>query len=791
MSGSATRLCLLAIGLGAARREGRAADLLFHADLNGELAIASCGGAGRPAPGKADLARVAGLVQSLRKTKSTDDPAVLLLGGNIAAPGLFGRFLLESEGTSAQSGRDLLGELLARTGYGAVTFGHHDLSLPVADRDGLAAAIARHGMPVVITNLRCADRRRPICSVISHSAVLERGSERIGILAALSPLALPGLSPASQEGLELEPAIPAVLRAAARLRRQGVDYIVVMAQGPHRPEWILELLAWQDELSARPGGEGVDLVLAGGVGGNVGGQLRLIERDQGPTIIGGADGIGGMVRVQSDAHPRVQVLPVTGETPSDPGIEARLQPALAAYCARFGQAIGGPRPVRLRRPIGRDDFLRYLLSVMRLRARAEIALVNRDFVKNAPFPMAGIMTRADLLRAMPYAEILGRARVTGTALATAIAPALSNPRLAALGLERAPDGSLTVNGRPLDRARHYTVASHSFLAAGGDRILASDILHLQVGPDATQLRTLVEQALAGDAAARDGDPTVDPNTDFGPPASARPLLVTLADLSLDFGSVAVWPQPGYQAPQLTRAEQRAFKGDLTALTQLRTSRHEADARFKMLYGLSRTSPPGAPASTGETGDLLALSTLYNFRGLRTAAGPGASPRLLPDPYARLLLESELTVPTPRTPEDRHYRHAELTATVGALVSLTPGLRVRGGPGVRRQLLAAGPAGQSRFLVEGGATLEPTVLGTFGPFQTRLEALLDYSFVEPTTIAEHQVRASARLAFPLLPLLYLTTGLDVFGMKRATATWGLATDVTVGVRLHVDAAHQRL
>jgi hypothetical protein len=41
------------------------------------------------------------------------------------------------------------------------------------------------------------------------------------------------------------------------------------------------------------------------------------------------------------------------------------------------------------------------------------------------------------------------ARLTGTEVATLLGPALANPRLGALGLERSGD-SVTVNGRPVD-----------------------------------------------------------------------------------------------------------------------------------------------------------------------------------------------------------------------------------------------------------------------------------------------------------------------------------------------------
>jgi 2',3'-cyclic-nucleotide 2'-phosphodiesterase (5'-nucleotidase family) len=765
------------------------AEVLFHADLDGQLAAPDCDDRqARTAAGGPDLARVAGLLRAAR-TDPPGSPPITLLGGNLAGPALFGRALL---GTGAGGGARLLAGLLARAGYDAVGLGHHDLSLPPPARAGLLAAIAARGIPVLLSNLHCPDRRGT-CGLVSDGAIVQRGDQRIGVVAALSPLVLPGIPRASREGLVLDPIAPALARATRRLRAAGATRVLALAQGPRTPEWLAELVGWQRQLAGGPPAEAPDLLLAGGLGASSGGaaagSLRLVEHDRAPPIVASSDGAAAVVRVAAaaDGHVRVTRLEAGASAPIDPEVDAGLQPARVAYCDRYGGPLAGAGgEVRLPAPVDRQRFLGYVLAVMRRSAGAEIALVNRDFARAGAFPLAGRLTRADLLRALPYPDAVGRARVTGAALAATIAPALANARLVALGLERAPDGALTVNGRPLDRSRHYVVAANAFLASGGDGILPADALPLRVPEGAAELREQIERQLAADAAAG--------TTAAGPiagetAAPARALVVGLADLALDLTSVAVRPQTGYQAPQLTRSQQRALKGELSLVGRLRSVLHEADGRLRLLYGRSRTQQPGAPPATGETADLVALSTLYDFRGLRR--GSATPPPWIPDPYARLLLESELTIPPAVTAEDRRYRHAELTATAGVLFTPRPALRLRGGPGLRRQLLADGAAGRTRFLVEAGGTLDPVVLASFGPLQARLEALLDYTFIEPSGMKEHQLRASGKLAFPLLPLLYLTAGVDLFAMKRAAGAWGGATDTTVGLRLHLDGAHQRL
>jgi 2',3'-cyclic-nucleotide 2'-phosphodiesterase (5'-nucleotidase family) len=701
------------------------------------------------------------------------------------APGLLARGVLKHEGAA---GAQQLAQLLALAGYGALALGHHDLSLERQRLETFLAALRARGIPAVATNLRCP--QAPLCRSLATEAVVERGGRRVGILATLSPLLLVGLPRENRAGLVLDPPLDSVRAGVARLRARGVERIVLLTQGPRSLVGLEELLALQRELGRGPA---PDVVLAGGLGEVQGSPLRLLRRDGSPPIVGSGAGVSSVAAVAlgprqageraGEVEVAVEVLPVAAE-PGDPRAAALLAPQVRTYCERYGSPIG---PATVKAPLGRDEWVGYVLSIMRRRAHAEIALVNRPFIKTRAFPMTGRLRLHDLLRAMPYHAPLGRARMTGADLLAKIAPALSNPNLGALGLERGAGGQVLVNGRPVDRGRYYRIASIPFVAEGGDDILPPGTLTLVPVRGAPDVRDLVQQFLERETAAHDGDPGVDPHTDFGPPASARPLLVGQSDLSLDLTDVAIHRQSGYTAPQLGRAEQRSVKGDLTALLQLRSRLHEADGRLKVLYGYATNRPQGSPAVSGETADLVSVSTLYDFRGLRDLEAP--VPRaMIPDPYARLLLESELTRPAA---DVRPYRHAELTATLGAIFSVTSRLRLRGGPGLRQQLLAPGIAGRIRPLLEAGGTLDPVVLGAFGGLSARFEALADYVFVDPGDTREHQLKGTARLSFPLLPLLFLTTGIDMFAMQLSGRGWAAAYDTTIGLRLHLDAARQAL
>jgi hypothetical protein len=435
-----------------------------------------------------------------------------------------------------------------------------------------------------------------------------------------------------------------------------------------------------------------------------------------------------------------------------------------------------------------DDFVTYVLEVLRRRTGAEIALVNRAFVKEAPFPIIGPLTRGDLERALPYHAVIGSARVTGPLVESLIGGALTNPKLAVLGLAKT-GGALKVNGRGLDKARAYRVATIAFVAGGGDGIFPPHALPFNTTAGALELRKEVEAFLRQETAAEDRDPTVDPRTDFGPPPGERALWVALADLGLDLSDTAISNAPGYGNAQLTRSEQTLLKGQATLILQLRAPRHEVDGRFDVQYGWSETKPQGMPKVFGETVDLITAIANYTFRGLRDWR---RVPRpLVPDPYARVWLESEVTRPDVTPTQPRSYHHLQLTNTVGAQLTLNPRLRLRGGGGVQTELLAAGPAGDWRALIEAGGTLDPTALATVGPLAIKLEGMVEYNYIDPAASRQHQLRGNAKLSVPLLPALFLTVGVEVFAIAREGLGWAASYDTTIGLRLHGDLAHQRL
>lgn len=780
-------------------------ELLYHADLDGRLATPSCDKASaRRSTG--DYASLVGLVDAEgadARTQGRDQPLVLF-GGNLATPDLLGSDLVERGPTGIAA---LVG-LFARGRYEAIALGHHELSMSASVLAQLASELSAHGMPVVATNLRCNPAERAACPRVQPEVVVRRGGVSVGIVATISPAVVAGIPPAIFKGLSLEDPATAARRTVRSLRAGGAPLVVLMTQGPRDASALDQVDALARQLAGAPAEERPDIILAGGVAGEAGDRpVQSLRRESAPPIAGSPAGTRGLTRVvlraaitapaaapaaagsaavraPFEAPVAVDTL-ASSEVPRDPALAGTLDAELAAVCVKFGVAAA---PGAVRGVLTREAFTTYVLEIMRRRAGAEIALINRPFIKRAPFPISGQLTRAALYDALPYRAVIGTARVAGATIESALGPALGKSEVSIVGVARG-SGGIEVNGRALDKVREYRVATIAFVANGGDGIVPAKALPWQPLPASPDLRDVVEGFLAAHTADRDGDPSVDPGTDFGPPVAARPLVVALGDAGLDVASTSISNAPSYTDAQLVRASQLSVNGNATVRVLLREQAHEADARLDLKYGWSRNQPVGAPVTYGETADLITFAAVYNFRGLR---GPQLLlKRALPDPYVRARLESELTRPDVTPTQPRAYHHAAMTDTAGVLFTLLPRLRVRTGAGVQRELLASGPDGRWQPVIEAGGTLDPVALATFGALAVKLEGLVDYDFVDPGGRREHQLRANGKLSVPLLPALFITLGLDVFAIQRERLGWGTSADVVAGLRLHHDLAYQGL
>jgi len=749
-------------------------EVVYHADLEGRMAVPRCG---EPGPEEPDYAAQVAAIRQLRQDAADRGapPPIVLLGGDEIAPDLFVRGILKRD---TDAGARDVAAALARAGYDAIAVGNHELSTERDRFERFAAAVTAAGMPLVWSNVTCDKAKARFCSYVRSDVLIERGGQQIGILAVLAKSTAATIAADKLVGIELEDPAEAITEGVARLRAAGAAAVIVMVQINSNRHGQDDVLALQLAL----GGPGApDVLLSSGLSDADGRHPTLLVRQDGsPALVGSSAGTLGVTHVvlePRDGGTSADATAVASELGvGDDEVTRILAPHVADYCQRYSTPIGGPGAPVL---ATRDALIDYALAVMRRTTNSEIAIVNRGFVFGGAFPVAGAMTLASLKRAMPHPSVLGTVKIRGAALADVLAKGEASGHLAMLGAARpGPGKSFQINGRPIEPARTYRIATIDFVAQGGDAIYGDDLKAWRPVRNAPDVRDLVQAALAR-------------SIQVGAPASDRLLTVAIGDLGVDLLSTAVSNRAGLTDSQLSRAEQRAIKLELVTVLQLDHPLHRMDARMSLKYGYARTQPQGMPAAAQETLDLVQGTALYSYRGFTHGRTTSAA---VPDPYSRLGLETELTVPDTRT-----YRHAELTHTVGALFTLRHKLKLRAGAGYRTEIFASSGAvdpeeakvGRFRFVAEAGAALDPVTIATFRTLAVTAEGSLDYFLLDPARSAEHQLRASGKLSLPILPLLFLTVGVDAFGVERKTVGRGGSVDLTLGLKLHLDAAHQAL
>jgi 2',3'-cyclic-nucleotide 2'-phosphodiesterase (5'-nucleotidase family) len=773
-------LAVVLLGAAPARAADAALDVYFHADLDGQLSVPTCG---KPSAAPPDYAALLGALTRARAEGADARPSLALLGPNTIAPDLYARQLFSDDPTRAAAS---LAALFRPAGYAAFAIGSRDLSAEPAWSAAFIEAMGKAGVPLVLSNVSCSGAasvaRAAVCRAARPRLLLDvPGVGKVGVAATLSPRLAGGIEASRREGLAFADPLATLTREIAALRSEGAARVLVLTEVPGDGAGLDELRVLQTALGDLPSPP--DAVFSSGLADADGARpVRFLSLDHGPAVVGSTSGARSVARLSLSADaPQASRVAADPASP-DATAAATLAPWSRLYCERYGQPLG---PVA-RQPLGREAFVGYVLEVMRRSAGAEVAVVNAKLVKAAPFPISGAITAGELVRAIPYRAVLGTARVLGAQLGATLGTALGNPRLRVVGLTN--EGGLKVNGRPIDNARRYTIATIAFVAQGGDGIFAPGALAWRPLEGEPDVERLVRDFLVREAGAHDGDPTIDPATDFGPPPGERPLIVGVTDLGFDLLDTSIANGPQYTDAQLTRARQTSVKGDWTSLVQLRAPSVEVDARLRLQYGWARTMPAGKPAVSAETVDLITGSVTYNDRKLRHVLSRAPGPTV-PDPYGRLMFESEFTRPPVTLTQPRDYHHAELTATAGMLFTPFPKLRVRGGPGVRKELVAPGAPGRWRSVVEAGVTLDQIVLASLGALAVRFDGAFDYVLVEPAGQHQQQIRSTAHLSVPLLPTLFVSVGVDVYAAQYSPNAWAASADTTVGLRVHLDRARQ--
>jgi len=436
-------LCLLAPALTAAET----LTILHVNDFHGALEPTRTA-AGRPEEGGA--ARLAALVKSERT------PATLFLAA--------GDLMQGTNLSNLFNGKPVI-ECFNLMGLDASALGNHEFDNGLAV---LAERAAEARFPFLAANIGGAGPWKP-------AEIRRVGSLRValfGLSAEETPVAT---HPRNVAGLTFDDAVEAARRMVAGLRPQA-DLIVALTH-----------LGIEEDEKLAAAVPGIDVIVGGHTHTKleqpelVGTTLILQAFERG-VVLGRLDLEIAQGKIASD---RYRLIPVTAAAGEDPEVAA----VVAGYSAKLGERMSeriGEAAADLE---GAKDAMRtretnlgsLVADVMREAAGADVALVNGGTIR-AGIP-AGPVTVGTIYDALPFDNWLMSFALTGRELREALETGVSRvevrdggfPQISGMAFtfdSQAPAGkrvvSVTVGDAPLDESRRYVLATHDFLAAGGN-----------------------------------------------------------------------------------------------------------------------------------------------------------------------------------------------------------------------------------------------------------------------------------------------------------------------------------
>lgn len=420
-------------------------------------------------------------------------------------------------------------QLYDALGYDAVALGNHEFDYgpdgPAreggADPFGaLVARLSESTFPVLAANLiDRVTKKPPAWPHLEPSTIVERGGFRIGLIGVITE-DTPGITfPDVGARLEFTNASAAVAREAVKLRREGVDLVIVLAHigGActrfDAPDDLSSCEQQSDIFKmARDLPTGlVDIILAGHT------HRQIAHRVAGVVIAQAGrygEAVSRLVITRGpDKRPIIAISPPqtldgpeTGATAER--IDALLKPAEAEVAALRSEVLGA----QLLRPLTRDRFTSDTLGsflcdvLLHELPTNEICLINSGGLRN-DLP-AGQLTYGQLYDVLPFGNAVATLELPGSTLLEIlrVGTAGGHGVLQVGGLQisydhgkdlcptvdRDGDGDIDINdrdrllrvtladGTPIDPDRTYRIVTNSFLARGGDDLRP---LLLRIHPD--------------------------------------------------------------------------------------------------------------------------------------------------------------------------------------------------------------------------------------------------------------------------------------------------------------------
>jgi 5'-nucleotidase / UDP-sugar diphosphatase len=372
-------------------------------------------------------------------------PRTLLLSGgdNFTGPAI-----------STYSNGVSMASAMGRMGYAASAFGNHEFDFGVPQFSKLRDLARLH---YLAANVKIDDAKLADELAIRPYEVFERKGVRIGVVGLAAAETLKAAMAERFRGITFEPTEASLDRAIHEAREAGAaDVVVVTAHEcpddlvpivTKHPEWQLAFVGGghcHRKIDARAGDTPV---ITPGWRLHQYARVAITVKPSNPP----------RARVVTISHSIVDVA-TDPQVPADPPL-ARLVTAWrtkvdSALGKVIGYSEGGIGPEEAVGKIVSDAWLHEL--------GGDVAIMNRGGVRQT-IPR-GPISHATIWSVLPFDNRLVKVSIDGASLAQD----LEATSFIISGAKRAPNGSWSVGGKPMDPKKRYTVIISDFMYGGGD-----------------------------------------------------------------------------------------------------------------------------------------------------------------------------------------------------------------------------------------------------------------------------------------------------------------------------------
>ncbi|MBU1239963.1 hypothetical protein KJ865_09655, partial [Myxococcota bacterium] len=562
--------------------------ILYFADIMGNFSGSTCSGS---RVGRRSLLHLKQLIRRIRVTDGEKGllPPLVMGGGSVNSPSAFGEYVF-GDARRARWGVRFMEGMRADV----MALGPSDIAAPTENLKRFLDSGSEYRFPFLASNISCVDKKDYRCKKqIKQYIIVERGGVRLGVVALFRKDQASLMMKRAGRWLRFDEPVAAWKKLYGQLRKK-VHGVILISHLDRTASFPTANIAFLRKIEPEP-----ILVLATGSSdpdSRTANNIPLIKRARGAHIVGSARFAKSLtvvtlpfIRVGNKWTLNSQGVAVTQPVPRLGGLDLnekrKLSTIVRTWCDRVNRHLG---KAVFKKPMSQKEFIIYTLRTARIRAKAEVAVINRSLFMAYAFPMQGKVTEEKIALALRTDSPMVTANIKGASLISLLGAHATSATggLAVEGLSK-KGTTWYVNKRVLQADQHYRVVTTKFVATGGGGHLSAlpSYSEREVGVRAM----LVQWFEKGGAARFDQDRMVSVEDDF--PDFWKTFVITGGtNLGLTMGSTTRGNPRLYEGrTQLEKDNLKQINMDLTFTGAILNQSHAISMRTRLLYGKTWTS----------------------------------------------------------------------------------------------------------------------------------------------------------------------------------------------------------